>query len=240
MATNDHLVLVSGKSATGKSACFMNLKHPEGVLYLNCENNKKLPFKSGFKEFNITDPMHVYQAFEEAETMPEIHTIIIDSLTYLMDLFETKCVLTSPNTMKAWGEYAQYFKRLMSQYVANSSKNIIFTAHTSDILNESEMAMETMVKVKGSIMNQGVESYFSTVISTKKVNLKDLKDYDSDLLNISEEEEMLGFKYVFQTRITKDTTKERMRSPMKMWSVKETYIDNDIQQVIDRLHEYYD
>jgi RNase adaptor protein for sRNA GlmZ degradation len=34
---NDHLVLIGGKSAAGKSASLMKLENPEGVLYLNCE-----------------------------------------------------------------------------------------------------------------------------------------------------------------------------------------------------------
>ena len=51
---NNNLVLLCGKSATGKSASLQMLKNPEGVMYLNCENNKKLPFKSKFKEFTIT------------------------------------------------------------------------------------------------------------------------------------------------------------------------------------------
>lgn len=34
---NDHLVLLGGKSAAGKSASLMNIKNPEGVMYLNCE-----------------------------------------------------------------------------------------------------------------------------------------------------------------------------------------------------------
>jgi hypothetical protein len=45
----------------------------------------------------------------------------------------------------------------MGQYVATSKKNILFTAHTMDILNESEMVNETLVKVKGSLMNTGVK-----------------------------------------------------------------------------------
>lgn len=36
-AINDHLVLLCGKSATGKSASLMQLDKPEGVMYLNCE-----------------------------------------------------------------------------------------------------------------------------------------------------------------------------------------------------------
>ena len=47
---NNHLVLVSGKSSSGKSASLLNMDKPEGVMYLNCENGKKLPFKSKFRE----------------------------------------------------------------------------------------------------------------------------------------------------------------------------------------------
>lgn len=36
--TNDHLILIEGRSATGKSASFMNLSNPERVAYINCEN----------------------------------------------------------------------------------------------------------------------------------------------------------------------------------------------------------
>ena len=96
--TNDHLVLLCGKSATGKSASLMNLKN---VMYLNCESGKKLPFKSKFKEFTITDPLQVFEAFEAAEKMDDVETIVVDSLTYLMDMFESIHVLNNPNTMKA-------------------------------------------------------------------------------------------------------------------------------------------
>lgn len=236
---NNNLILVSGKSATGKSMCLRNLKDPEGVMYLCTENNKALPFPSKFKTANIVNPMQVYQAFEKAEAMEDIHTVVIDSLTYLMDQYESQFVLTAANTMKAWSDYAQYFKKLMQEYVAKSSKNVIFTAHTSDIMNDSEMIMETMVKVKGSLMNNGIESYFTTVLSTKKMTLKKLDGYESDLLNIDDEEELLGFKYVFQTKLTKDTVNERIRAPLGMWTTKESYVDNDIQQVLDRIHSYY-
>ena len=134
---NNNLVLLCGKSATGKSASLQMLKDPEGVMYLNCENNKKLPFRSKFQEFTITDPTDVPDAIDSVQDNKKIHTIVIDSLTYLMDMFESTKVLTSTNTMKAWGQYAQFMKNMMAQNVANSNKNIIFIAHTSDIFNES-------------------------------------------------------------------------------------------------------
>ena len=127
----------------------------------------------------------------------------------------------------------------MQQYVAKSTKNVIFLAHTADTLNESEMSMETKVPVKGALKNNGIESYFSVVISSKKVPLKALKDYGSELLTITPEEEALGFKYVFQTRLTRDTVGERMRGPLGLFETKETFIDNNAQLVLNRLHEYY-
>lgn len=237
---NDHLVLLCGKSATGKSASLMNMDKPEGVMYLNCEAGKKLPFKAKFKQYTIVDPMQVYEAFDAAEKMPEIHTIAIDSVTYLLDMYESLYVLNASNGMKAWGDFAQYFKNLMQTYVARSTKNIIFTAHTADTLNEGEMIMETKVPVKGSLKNNGIESYFTIVIASKKVPLKALKDYSSSLLNITPEEEALGFKYVFQCKLTKDTVNERLRGPLGLFDTKETYIDNNMQLVLDRLHQYYD
>jgi hypothetical protein len=236
---NDQLVLLCGKSATGKSASLMQLENPEGVMYLNCEAGKRLPFKTKFIQFTVTDPLQINEAFEQAEKMPEVHTIVVDSLTYLLDMYESVYVLPSANGMQAWGQFAQYFKTLMQQYVAKSTKNVIFTAHTSDTLNESEMLMETKVPVKGSLKNNGIESYFSVVIASKKVQLKSLKEYSSDLLTITPDEEALGFKYVFQCKLTKDTVNERLRGPLGLFSTKETYSDNNMQLILNKLRNYY-
>lgn len=235
--TNDHLVLICGKSTTGKSACLRNL---ENALYLNCESGKKLPFKpKSFKEVVITDPYQVYEAFEWVESQPYEY-VIIDGLNYLMDMFESVHVITATNTQKAWGDYAQFFKKLMQHYVANSTKSIIFTAHTKTVLNETERAMETFVPIKGSLANQGIESYFSTVVSTKRVKLKDLENYQNEMLNISPKEQNLGYKHVFQTLITADTVNERIRGAMGLFDDHETFIDNDASLLMKRLHEYYD
>lgn len=238
-AINDHLVLVCGKPSAGKSASLRELDKPEGVMYLNCESGKRLPFKAGFKQFTIVDPMQIFEAFDAAENMPEIHSIVVDSLTYLMDMYETQFVVSSTNTMQAWGAFAQYFKQMMQTYVARSTKKVIFTAHVKDTLNESEMLMETAVPIKGSIKNNGVESYFSCIIAAKKMKLKDLEAYKSPLLTITPEEEALGFKYVFQTKLTKETVNERLRGPLGMWDTNETFIDNNMQLVFNRLDEYY-
>jgi hypothetical protein len=83
------------------------------------------------------------------------------------------------------------------------------------------------------------ESYFSTVISTKKLPTKKLENFKSPLLTFTPDEESDCYKYCFQTRLTKETVNERIRSSLGMWSIAETYIDNDIQLVLDRIHTYY-
>ncbi|WP_183002051.1 hypothetical protein [Moraxella catarrhalis] len=83
-------------------------------------------------------------------------------------------------------------------------------------------------------------TYFSGVVSTKKMTLDALSDYDNELLTYTDREKNLGFKYTFQTQITKDTVNERMRSPMGLFTDAETYINNDVDLVLKRLNEYYE
>jgi hypothetical protein len=127
----------------------------------------------------------------------------------------------------------------MQNSVASSSKKVIFIAHTLDSLNEAEMVMETKVPVKGALKNNGIESYFSVVIGSKKVPLKHLAEYKSDLLSITPEEQALGYKYVFQTKITKESVNERLRGPLGLFATNETFTDNNMQLILDRLEEYY-
>lgn len=239
MATNKRLVLIGGESAGGKTASLRNLKNPEGVMYLNCESNKDCPFPAKFKQFSVTDPYQVYEGFDHANKSGGFHTVVIDTLTFLMDMFESVHVLTAKDTMKMWSHYQQFFKNLMQNYVAKTHMNVIILTHVQQIMNESAMVMEKKVPVKGALKANGIEAFFSTVISARRIPITELGPYKNDLLVITPEEEMLGFKHVYQTRLTKETVNERIRASMGMWDIKETFIDNDAQILLDRLHEYY-
>lgn len=237
---NDQLILICGTSASGKSASLRNIKNQERWLYMGTEAGKRLPFKSKFRSARVDDPMQVLQAFDYAiEHKDEVDGIIVDSLTFLMDQYESLYVLTSSNGMRAWNAFQQYFKTLMQDKVIKFGKPVIFTAHTLKTLNESTGEYEVSVPIKGALKNNGIEAYFSTIVAAKKVPLKELKEYKSDLLHVTEEDEALGFKYVFQTRLTKNTTGERIRSPMGMFSKDETYMDNDAQILLEHLTSFY-
>ena len=239
--TNDNLVLIEGESASGKSASLMGLENPEGVVYANCEAGKKLPFPSKFKEVVVTDPYQVHQMFDWLETekpKAKYHTAVIDTANFLMDMFESVYVIGSSNGQKAWGDYGQFWKNLMQQKVAASSKNVIMFGHAVPTLNEEQGIMEYSMPMKGAMKGKA-EAFFSMVLMARKVPLKVLKDYDNPLLTITEEDEILGYKHVFQTRLTKETVGMRIRGPMGMWDRKESFIDNNVQFVLNRLREYY-
>lgn len=237
---NTQLVLISGYSATGKSASLRNIRNQEKWFYCSVEAGKSLPCKNSFKNLRIEDPYQVYEAFDYGIEHPdECDGIIIDSLTFLMDMFESKYVLTSSNKMASWSDYGQFFKNLMQDKVLKFGKPTVILAHTQDFIDDKTLETKTYVPIKGSLKANGIESYFTTIVSTKKMPLKDLELYSNDMLTITEDEELLGFKYVFQTKLTKQTLGERIRSPMGMFKKEETYIDNDVQILLDHLKQYY-
>ena len=250
-AVNDQLVLIVGESTTGKSASLRNLgtvtdangtvdlSGQKRWMFLNCESGKRLPFRNKFSSFTIVDPYQVYEAFDHINNNKDYDGVIIDTLTFLMDMFESKYIVGSANTMQGWANYNQYFKNLMQDKVASSDKAVIFLAHTREDLDEKKMEMKSSVPIKGALKGNGVEAYFSTVVAAKRVPIKELEAYGSDLLTITDHERELGYKHVFQTQITKTTTGERIRSPMGMFTKSQTYMDNDAALLLKHLHEYY-
>lgn len=237
---NDQLVLVSGESGTGKSASLRNIRNQERWIYNNCEAGKRLPFQNKFIPVKITDPYQVYSVFDDATAnSAKCDGIIVDTVTFLMEMYESIFINGNPNTQQAWGQYFQFFKELMQDKVVKFGKPVIIMAHTLSTLDEKAMEMRTKVPVKGALKNNGIEAYFSTVVSTKKVSILELEKYGSDLLTITEEDRELGYKHVFQTRLTKTTTGERIRSPMGMFTKEQTYIENDCQLLLDHLHKFY-
>jgi hypothetical protein len=236
---NDQLVLIAGESGTGKSASLMNIPHQERWAYLNCEAGKRLPFRNKFQSLTITDPYEVHDALDNITGNEDFDGVIIDTVTFLMEMFESVHIVPSNDTQKAWGHYAQFFKKMMQQYVARCDKSVIFLGHTLSVLNEKEMAYQTRVPVKGSLKNNGIEAYFSTVVATKKVSLKQLEPFQSDLLTITDQDRLLGYKHVFQTQLTKETVGERIRSPMGMFTTSQTYMDNDAALLLEHVKSYY-
>jgi len=242
MSENTHqaqLVLIAGFPSTGKSASLRHIPNQERWLYLNTESGKRLPFKNKFKSIIITDPLDVLDRFDYARENDRVGGIIVDSLIFLMDMYESVYIINAANGMKAWSDYGQFFKTLMQDRVARLGKPAILTAHVKEEYNEGTTDTKTSVPIKCALKNIGIEAYFSTIVVAKRVPVKELQKYNSNLLHITEEDESLGFKHVFQTRLTKNTTGERIRSPMGMFAINDTFIDSDANLLLNHLKSFY-
>lgn len=238
MSQNKNIVLIMGKPNTGKSTSLMKLANQDKMVYLNTDL-KELPFKSRFlKSVAVADAMDVLSYINEIENAHMVEGAVLDTLTFLMSMYERQYVANVANGQKAWGDYGNFYKEFIHAIKAGS-KDYAILAHEDTVLNEQSMQMETRIPVKGSVGKVGVEADFTTILSTKQMPIKKLEGIENDLLHITDEEREDGFKHVFVTRVTKDSIGEKMRSAIGLWNRNELYIDNDLNQVFARLKEYY-
>lgn len=238
MAQNKNIVLIMGKPNTGKSTSLMNLHNQDKMVYLNTDL-KELPFKSRFlKNVEVSDALDVLAYINEIEQSPQVEGAVLDTITFLMSMYERQYVNGATNVQKAWGDYGIFYKEFIHAIKAGT-KDYAILAHEDTFLNEQSMQMESRVPVKGSVGKIGVEADFTTILSTKQMPIKKLEGHENDLLHITDAEREDGFKYVFCTRVTKESIGEKMRSAIGLWKREELYIDNDLNQVFNRLKQYY-
>ena len=222
-----------------KTSSLRNLKDTQSIAYLNTDQKEVVyktdpPMKGGY----ISDPYSLLQAIDEIEASSALRMGILDTLSYAMQQFEVLHIANAANGQKAWGEYANFYKSLIHK-IKSGTKDYAILCHVTDVMNDSEMVIETKSSIKGSVGKQGIEGDFSIILATRKVSIKALAGISNPLLNITPDEEEDGFKYVFQTRIDKDSMGWPVRSPIGLWQRNEKYIDNDLNAVFERLHTYY-
>lgn len=233
------VVVVTSVSGRGKSTSLRNL---DNVIHLNCEEGKDIPFslkgKQFFKSAHMTSPAQVIESIQWAEDKPQVQTIVIDGLNYLMDMFESQAVYKSADTRASWQDYGQFYKDLVHS-IAVSSKDFIILAHVSYRYNEQNLAIEATIPVKGALAKVGLEASFTTIIGADLVKIEDIEKYQNPLLNITEEDREDGVKYVLQTRKLADTKNTLIKVPVGVFQRNEAFIDSDMSLVMQRLREYY-
>lgn len=240
MSQNKNIVLIMGKPNTGKTTSLRNLDH-RSMVYLNTDL-KEIPFKGGFlANVEIADAQDVIQYINEIEANPDAKGAVLDTITFLMSMYERQYVVPhagSKQGQAAWGAYGNFYREFIHA-IKSGTKDYAILSHEETRLNEELMTMESMVPIKGAVGKIGVEADFTTILSTKQLPIKKLEGHENDLLTITDEEREDGVKYVFCTRITKDHVGEKMRSAMGLWKRNEVYIDNDMAKVFQRLRDYY-
>lgn len=234
---NKNIVLIMGPPNTGKSRALRNMKNQESMVYLNTDL-KDLPFKDRFMlNVEVSDAANVISFIREIEANPDVTGGVLDTLTFLMSMYERQYVVNAVNGQAAWGAYGNFYRDFIHE-IKSGTKDYAILAHADTVLNEQTAEMETRVPVKGAVGKTGVEADFTTILSSKQMSIKKLQGFENDLLHITPEEEEDGIKYVLCTRVTKNTIGEKMRSPEGLWSRDELYIDNDLGQVFERLRNY--
>lgn len=238
---NKNIVLIMGRPNTGKSTSLMNLHNQDRMAYLNADL-KELPFKSNFAaNVEISDPVDILAFIEQIEGNEDIDGAVLDTLTFLMSTYERLYVTPHIGTkvgLSKWGDYGNFYRDVIHR-MKSGTKDYAILAHAASELNEESSLMDTFVPIKGSVGKTGIEADFTTILSTKQMPLRKLEGIENDLLHITDEEREDGFKYVFVTRINKDSVGEKMRAARGLWNRNELYIDNDLDQVFARLKSYY-
>lgn len=240
MSQNKNLVMVMGKPNTGKSASLRNMPQ-ESMVLLNADL-KEMPFRDRFlMSVDISDAKDSVDFIRQIEGEEGVTGAVLDTITFLMQMFERQYVAPFAGTktgQTAWGDYGNFYRELIHE-IKSGSKNYAILAHEDESLNEQAMMMESRVPIKGAVGKVGVEADFTTILRSMAVPLSKLEGIENELLVITDEEREDGIKYVFQTRLTKETAGGKMRSAMGLWGRNELYIDNDLNKVFGRLKQFY-
>lgn len=204
-------VLVMGRSGSGKSASLRNVKEDTFVVNVN---RKPLPFKGNehLKIMNCDEYLKIKQAIQAAYDKG-IKTTVIDDAGYLM----TSKFMAGHREKKGNSQYDLYNE------IADNFYSLI--KFISDVLPADAIVYVVMHEDK----NELGESKPKTI-----GKLLDDKVCVEGLFTIVLHSIKLDGKYVFATNTDGlDVTK----TPIGMF--EQTYIDNDLQLVTDRIREYY-
>ena len=156
MAQNKNIVLIVGKPNTGKSTSLMKLHNQNKMVYLNTDL-KELPFRDKFlKNVAVSNAVDVLAYIQEIEQNPQVEGAVLDTITFLMSMYERQYVSNSLNTQKAWGDYGIFYKEFIHA-IKSGTKDYAILAHEDSFLNEQTMQMESRVPVKGSVGKTGVK-----------------------------------------------------------------------------------
>lgn len=236
MAKN--VILVLGRANQGKSSSLRTLPLEE-VAYLNADlTNIPFPNKK-INEIKISEPLKVPQYIAKCEEKEGINYIVLDTITVLLRMFERKYVAPKAGTkegMSAWAHYSDYYGNVVHALKAGK-KHTIVLGHDAQDYDEGTMEVRSKLDLKGSA-GKTSERDFSIILTARLVNVDTLKQFDNPWLNITEDEEFTGQKYVFQT---KPFQKEgnMSRTPLGMFDRNSIFIDNDMAQFTKLLDEYY-
>ena len=216
---NDKTVMCIGDTGTGKTSSLRNLD-PSKVCYINIDN-KPIPFKHKdlSKNVSLKSTQQLINGMEQIEEELHIEYCVIDTISFLGDMFFSEHIENSTNGMKAWSDYKSYILKIIN--MAKVSRiNYIFLAHAQDVYDEREMVTKTFAKIQGSLKGGGLEGHFTYV-----------------LYNIVKADSLGEPEYLYLTNRTRGYIGVSAKTPFQMI---DKIIPNDITKFFDAVDEYHE
>lgn len=217
---NQKIFLVIGSSGSGKTSSLRNMPLEKTVL-INTELKSMLPFRGHArlkKHWLLNDINKLMPGLTLLEKDPEVEYIVLDSLSYLMNMYELQVVKTSTNGMRAWGEYGDFYRSLI-MLIKSSSKNYVIMCHPKEVFDEKAGEIKVSAAIKGSLSGL-VEADFNVVAYT----------------DVSADEDGMPL-YRFLVKKTKESLSKSVKSPFDMFDEPYTK-SNDVMEVFDAITNY--
>lgn len=223
-----NVVLILGKSGTGKSVSIGTL-NPEETIVFNVLK-KRLPFKSSKSMYNtenknlfmIDDYSKIISYLTSIDTkVPNVKNIIIDDATYIMrkEYFAT----SKQSGYNKYTEMASHFQSIISTAEnMRENINVFLIMHCEEIASDG-----IIVGYKPSTVGKLIDSSYNPIEVVPIVLFADTKFDDKGKPT-----------YGFYTHKFMNGSKEiPAKSPEGMF--EEDFINNDLQYVVNKMDEFY-
>ena len=220
MSENKKMILNVGKTGTGKTTGLRNL-NKASTAYIDFDRKaiKAFPDMDKFREWVKIDYIdHLIPGLTGLEADPDCDTIVIDTLSFALDMFVAQKIDTAADTRAAWGDYKRFYKELI-HLAKSSTKSYIFLTHAKSTYDEAAMETSTVAYAQGSIAGM-IEADFALVAYSHKFVDKD---------------GMPAYGYLVGP--TKDTLALSAKSPMGMFP-SPLVEDNDINTLLEAADNY--
>lgn len=222
-----NVVMILGKSGTGKSTSIKTL-NPEETVIVNVLG-KKLPFKGSGGLYNtdkknlfrVEDHLQMINLLQACDKQPHVKNIILDDCIYIMRKEYFKRAKEAGYAK--YTELAQHFQQIISTCEQmRDDINVFMILHSEDVQSE-----KTTVGYKVSTIGQLLDSQYNPVEVVPMVLYSAIK-FD----------EKGNPTYGFYTHATMEGTVQiPAKTPDEMFT--EDFIPNDLGAVVKAMNEYY-